>query len=173
MRTPVLETERLILRPLAVSDAQHIFDSWTSCPVVTQYMIFDQHENVQETIDWLTFEQANYDNDHVYTFGLVLKETGELIGSGGLSWEDDCFYIGYILSQNNWYKGFAKEAASRMIEFAKNDLGASKIIGRHANGNAGSEKILHNLGFEFYKDITFSSFGNKKTFDGKLQVLNF
>ncbi len=173
MKTPTLQTERLVLRPLGVSDAEHIFTSWTSCPVVTQYMVFDQHESVQETIDWLSFEESNLESDQFYTFGFVCKESGELIGSGGLAWENDCFYIGYILSQNHWYKGFAMEAATAIIDFAKNQLGAKKIVGRHAVDNVGSEKILNRLGFKPFESGSFTSFGGKKTFPVILQVLHF
>lgn len=43
MNTLILETERLILRPLSVADAQAIFDRWTSDPVVTKYMRYSTH----------------------------------------------------------------------------------------------------------------------------------
>lgn len=172
MKTPILKTERLILRPLTIADAEHIYSAWASCPKTTKYMIFDQHETLQDTIGWLEFEQANHNNDKIFTFGFELKETGELVGSGGLCWENDCFYIGYILAQEYWYKGLAMEASKAMIAFAKTDLGVDKIIGRFATENEGSEKILSRLGFVHHQDTTFTSFGNKKTFDAKLYLLN-
>ena len=30
MKTPIIETERVILRPLVLEDAQDIFERWTS-----------------------------------------------------------------------------------------------------------------------------------------------
>ena len=84
MRTPILETERLILRPLSVDDAEIIYKNWTSDPDVAKFMRWERHKDVSETCEWLTVEETCVESDEVYNWGFVLKETGELIGSGGL-----------------------------------------------------------------------------------------
>ena len=50
MRTPTIETERLILRPLTVDDAQNAFERWTTDPEVAKYMMYTAHKSIDETI---------------------------------------------------------------------------------------------------------------------------
>lgn len=49
MKTPVLETERLIFRPMIVADAEEAFENWTSDPVVAKYMKWDVHKTPDDT----------------------------------------------------------------------------------------------------------------------------
>ena len=44
-----LETERLILRPLTVNDAEEAFKNWTSDDEVSKYVRWSTHKNVEET----------------------------------------------------------------------------------------------------------------------------
>ena len=83
MITPVLQTERLVLRPLKLEDAEHIFKSWSSDPETVKYMQWDVHTNIKDTEEWLIAEEKALDSDENYTWGFVLKDTGSLIGSGG------------------------------------------------------------------------------------------
>lgn len=53
MKTPILETERLILRPLIVEDAWEVFNNWTSDPEVAKFMRWSTHENAEVTKEWL------------------------------------------------------------------------------------------------------------------------
>lgn len=59
MNTPILETERLILRPITLADAEEIFHNWTSDPDVARYMAYSTHENVGATQEWLRMVEAN------------------------------------------------------------------------------------------------------------------
>lgn len=43
-----LETERLILRPLTVNDAEEAFKNWTSDDEVSKYVRWSTHKNVAE-----------------------------------------------------------------------------------------------------------------------------
>ena len=97
MRTPMLETERLTLRPLTVNDAETVFANWTSDPDVAKFMRWELHKNISETQEWLAAEEELIESDSVYNWGFVLKETGELIGSGGLVFIDSkgMYELGY------------------------------------------------------------------------------
>ena len=53
MKNPTLTTERLILRPLTLDDAQTAFDSWASDPEVAKYMRYHTHKSVDTTKAWL------------------------------------------------------------------------------------------------------------------------
>ena len=48
----VIETERLILRPMTEADGEAVFQ-WTGDPVVNRYMPYPVHKNVEETKSWL------------------------------------------------------------------------------------------------------------------------
>ena len=44
-----LYTDRLILRPFELEDAQAMFDNWASDPEVTKYLTWPTHESVETT----------------------------------------------------------------------------------------------------------------------------
>ena len=97
MKTPVLETKRLLLRPLTYGDAQAVFSNWTSDAEVAKFMRWDVHTNISQTQEWLATEEASIGSDLLYNWGFILKETGELIGSGGLVSQQSkgIFELGY------------------------------------------------------------------------------
>ncbi len=43
MKTPILETERLKLRPFCLDDAKNVFDCWESDSNVAKYMFWTSH----------------------------------------------------------------------------------------------------------------------------------
>lgn len=165
MKTPILETERIILRPLKVSDAQTIFDNWASDPEVTEFMRYSTHETVNTTIEWLTFEESNCNNDKYFSWGFVLKETGELFGSGGVGYKDennqDDFEIGYNIMKKYWGKGLVTEAMKEVISFAFNELKLSKLYVCHAKDNIGSQRVVEKLGFTYVGDGDFTCFDGR------------
>lgn len=164
MKTPILETERVVLRPLRLDDAETIFKSWTSDPDVAKYMVWDLHKSVEETIEWLNFEVDNIDNPEVYTWGFELKETGELIGSGGMIYRDDkeMYSIGYNFMKKYWRQGFGTEVAEKMLDFIVNEIGAKEVFGQHESGNDNSGKVMKKLGFEYMGEGEGEKFSGEK-----------
>lgn len=49
----IIETKRLILRPLTLDDAQDVYE-WTGDPVVNRYTPYPIHEDVQQTREWIS-----------------------------------------------------------------------------------------------------------------------
>ncbi|GET11543.1 hypothetical protein SN811_00430 [Ligilactobacillus agilis] len=43
--TPILDTNRLRLRPLSVDDASEMFHNWASNPQVTKYLTWPTHSD--------------------------------------------------------------------------------------------------------------------------------
>lgn len=166
MRTPILETERLILRPLAVSDAEHIYKSWTSDPDVARFMIWELHENVGVTKEWLKGVEAGLDNDTSYVWGVVLKKTGLLIGSAGIAFVPalGCFELGYNFMKSAWGMGFATEASRAILKFARDTLSQRRFFCRHAVENVRSQRVIEKLGFTFVGEGSYDSMTGKKHF---------
>lgn len=144
MKTPVLETDRLRLRPLSVKDADEAFKNWTSDRDVARFMRWKLHSDVNETREWLAFEETKIESDKSYVWGYVLKETGELIGSGGLLFKEDkgMFEIGYNIMKKYWNCGIATEAAQRIIDFGKTELNQKQFYCVHAKDNPASGRVI-------------------------------
>lgn len=169
MRTPVLETERLILRPLNLSDAQEIFNNWSSDPDVAKYMLWNVHQSVEDTKGWLKIVESNIDSDEVYDWGFVRKSDNKLIGSGGLSYNQNkgMFTIGYNLMKACWNQGYTSEAAARMLSFAVEDLNQKKLYSMHAKENIYSGKVLEKIGFRYIADTLYKKPGEAREFEAK------
>lgn len=157
MNTPILETERLILRPFCKSDATAVFECWESDPEVAKYMFWKSHNDINRTKEWLAFEIGQIEKNDWYRFALVLKETNELIGTALIYYEEEveCWEVGYNLGRNYWGKGYTTEAMKSIIEFAKAKLGIMELVGRYAKENPASGNVMKKLGFRYEKDIPY------------------
>ena len=157
MNTPILETERLILRPFQADDAVSVFECCESDPDVAKYMFWTSHNDIEKTKEWIMFELGQVEKDDWYGFALVLKGTSELIGTALIYFEEEveCWEIGYNLGKKYWGKGYATEAMVKVIDFAGKQLKISQIVGRYAKENPASGNVMKKLGFKYEKDIPY------------------
>jgi len=158
--TNTLETERLILRPLTLADAETAYYGWTGDPEVAKYVSWLPHHSIGDTIQWLKEIEWKQDEDgniipiDNYIWGFVLRETGELFGSGGLIWEADwqLFQVGYNIMKTHWSRGYTTEAMRAILKFAASNLGIKKVAGGHAKENLASARVIEKLGFVYDRD---------------------
>lgn len=157
MKTPILETERLRLRPFKREDALAVFEGWESDPEVAKYMFWTSHNDIEKTKEWVAFEIGQIEKDDWYRFAIVHKETGELLGTALIYYEEEVegWEIGYNLGQKYWNKGYTTEAVKKVIDFATEELKLSEIIGRYAKENPASGNVMQKLGFAYEKDIPY------------------
>lgn len=157
MRTPILETDRLVLRPFKEDDVADVFECWESDPDVAKYMFWTSHNDIEKTREWITFELNQIEKQDWYRFAIVLKDTNTLIGTALVYYEEEveCWEIGYNLGKKYWGKGYTTEAMKRVIEFATEELKLSQIVGRYAKENPASGRVMTKLGFKYEKDIPY------------------
>jgi len=169
MTTPILETNRILLRPLNTSDAEAVFNNWAADIDATKYMRFNTHQSIADTVKWLSFEEANIASGDSYVWGFVHKETSALFGSGGLlySKERGMFEPGYIIMEKYRNQGLVTEAAKAIIDFAVKELGQTKLFAIHAKENPASGKVMEKTGFVYQRDGKYSSFDGKRIFESR------
>ena len=162
---PLLESERLILRPLTIEDLQTVF-KWTGDPRVNKYMIYPLYKSAEEVDDWVG---TLYEDEKKLDYGFVLKSTGELIGSGGLYYHEDIdvWSVGYNLAYDYWHNGYTPEAIKRIIEYAQSKYKVRAIAGTFAIGNEGSRRVMEKLGMSFYEDTEYTKLDGSETFKAK------
>ena len=167
---PNIETERLILRPHTVEDAEDVF-AWTSDERVTEFMNYSRHESVNDSAEWLK-SLGTLENE--YTWGIVRKQDGKLIGSCSIRLRPDSMVwsFGYNLRWDCWNKGYATEAAKSMIAFVRKEHGAEKIMAEHAVDNPASGRVMEKCGMHFVKYGEYSSFDGTRTYRSKVYELD-
>ena len=110
-----IKTERLIIRPLTVNDAEDAFE-WLSDPVVNRFMPYAPYENVGQVKEWISGIK-----DEENHFGFELAATGKVIGSGDVEFdsENNAYHLGYNLNRAFWGQGYATEAAKALAKKLK------------------------------------------------------
>ena len=161
-----IETERLILRNLTPDDWQAAF-RWCGDPDVARYMVYPVYTRAEDVRTWL--ESLDPDDPDDYDAGIVLKETGELIGSGGLFYkpEDDLWTIGYNLRKDQWGHGYVVETILGLLEHIKKQRTVRGIQGTFAAVNHKSQRVMEKLGMTFVEDITLTKLDGSASYPGK------
>lgn len=150
MHNFVIETERLILRPLHIEDCDAVFQ-WVSDDDVARYMVYNTYKSKDEVTDWLTSLQ---EPGSEYHFGFVRKEDNQLIGSGSIgpdSVRNGFWGFGYNLRKDCWGKGYATEATKAMMKFAYEHFGITKFSSSHVEQNKASGHVMEKCGLHFVK----------------------
>lgn len=171
-KEPILETERLILRPLTVEDAEDCF-KWASDERVARFMSYPKAKDISEEIEWLKFVETD---ENEYNWGFVIKESGELIGSGSIGPDkfiNGYWGIGYNIKYDYWNNGYTTEAMQEIIRFAHKKLGVKKFCSDHAVENHASGRVMEKCGMKFHHYGEYSKLDNSKTFKAKFYTLEF
>lgn len=159
-----ITTDRLILRPLTLDDAEAAFE-WTGDDRVTQYMIYSTHESVETTREWL---RSIVTSDTQFEFGFVRRSDDKLIGSGGIRLLDDGFWeFGYNFRYDCWGMGYATEASMAMIELVRSRYGDVRLKAECAAENTASAHVIEKCGLHFVGYGEYSSYDGLKTFRSK------
>ncbi len=150
----IAETERLILRELTPDDAQFAFDL-NSNPEVLKYTGDEPFDSVEQAREFLE-NYSDYQRNGFGRWGVVLKETGKLIGWCGLKRDRETGEVdlGYRFFQENWNRGFATEASVACLEIGKATFNLERIVARAQKENPASYKVMEKLGFTFEKEYS-------------------
>ena len=171
MNAHVFETERLLLRPLTVEDAEAAF-VWLSDPEVNRFMPYALYTEVEAARAWLATLDELVDN---YVFGIVRKADHLLIGTVSVrlgAIEPGAWSLGYNLRRDCWQQGYATEAARGILDFAYRILGARDFTAEHAIANPVSGSVLRRCGFVYVRDITYAKRDGSEVFPAKFYKLH-
>lgn len=146
---PTLSTERLILRQLSKSDAPSLF-KYCSSPTSAKFGAWRLHESVEETKSYIKWLLKSAKQGEYFTWGIVLKENGQLIGTCSYSEVDPVFKvaeIGYGIQKAYQGNGYAKEAVGKIVEYGFCTVGFQKMYARIMKENERSQNLVEKLRF--------------------------
>jgi [ribosomal protein S5]-alanine N-acetyltransferase len=158
-----LETERLILRPLEMSDAEGMF-LLDSNPNVHLYLGNNPVKSLEESIGYIENIQNQYKENGIGRFAVILKESGEFIGWSGIKFiteeennHNNFYEIGYRFREEFWGKGFAYESAKAWYDYAFNELKVGILYASAHIDNTGSRKILEKIGLHLKNEYVWNN----------------
>jgi len=154
----VLDTERLFLRRLTVDDAEFILTLLNE-PSFLRYIGDKKVRNLDDARQYIVNGPvASYER---HGFGLCLAELRDShtpVGMCGLLKRDELPDpdIGFALLPDFWNKGFAFEAASAVLQDARERLKLPRVLAITSEDNEASINLLQRLGFVFQRVIRIS-----------------
>ena len=146
---PHLETERLILRRLHLSDAKALFTILAD-EEVTRFYDDEAFTEISQAREQLESWASGFDARRCVRWGIALREDGDVIGTCGyygFHGRHARASIGYELARSYWRQGIMTEALDAVIGFGFREVGLNRIQAVVMPGNEGSDKLLEKLRF--------------------------
>ncbi|WP_277316300.1 GNAT family protein [Sphingomonas sp. AOB5] len=141
--TPVLTSERLILRPRSVADAAALHAIFSDVELM-HWWSSAAHERMEQTVEEISRERPGW-----RAWAITLKGDDTAIGTVavGEKRQGNVAEIGYILNRAHWGGGIAREAVSRVIDQIF-DEGQRRVFADTDPDNVASRGLLERLGFK-------------------------
>lgn len=152
MTFPVIETERLILRPWAETDAADLF-AFAKDPRVGPVAGWPAHADVDESRRLIRTVLSGPE-----TYAVLLKSAGHAVGGIGLkigaksdmaAGESEA-ELGYWIGVPYWGQGLIPEAVRALLRHAFEQLGLETLWCGYYSGNRKSRRVQEKCGFVYH-----------------------
>ncbi len=153
MQTPVLETERLILRAPLAED----FEAWAAFCADEETMRFIGGQQDRAGAWRVMCVAAGAWTVRGFSmFSVIEKATGRWVGRLG-PWRPEGWpgtEVGWGIARDAWGKGYATEGATAAIDWAFDVLGWDEVIHTIEPANVNSQKVAERLGSRILRQAT-------------------
>ena len=147
---PILETERLVLRPYSDIDIPALVEL-AGAPEVAATTLRIPHPYVEQNArEFLAKCRDDASTGPETRFAITLRSDGRFCGGVGFRLDADHQHaeLGYWLGVPFWGKGYATEAARAMIHYGFETLGLHRIYASYLSQNLASGHVLRKIGMK-------------------------
>lgn len=149
MRAPEhLETARLKLRPVELTDAADIF-AYAGEEAPTRFMNFPRHSSLVESEAFAKRCVDCWESSSAFPWAIIAKGSNQLMGVIELRVAPPKADFGYILNESYWGQGFATESASAVVGWAIAQGPIFRVWATCHPRNIGSAPVLRKVGLSF------------------------
>ncbi|MEK6283794.1 MAG: GNAT family N-acetyltransferase [Acidobacteriota bacterium] len=150
----VLETERLILRQMSLSDTENLLQIFSD-PEAMRY--YPGTKTTKETEEWIDWNTTSYRENDFGLWAAILKSSGEFAGQCGLVAQEvegrREIEIGFLFIRKFWGRGLATEAARASRDYGINPLGSRRLISLIDPENIASRRVAEKVGMKLEKEL--------------------
>ena len=148
MKPLLIETDRLICRPLRIDDASALY-FYRSNPDIYRYQTW-QPKNLKDAVHFINnacfVEELN--RNQWNQFAICLSDNNKIIGDcGALLSEKNAAEIGFTIARPYQNKGYAREAVSGILSYLFKSIGIARVKACIDPENEASIKLIRKLGF--------------------------
>lgn len=150
LRTPSLQTARLLLRPFAQSDVEAIY-ILQSNPRVLRYWDSPPWSERARANAFISACRKMEEEGSGARFAIETRENGAFVGWCSMFRWNPVYRslgIGYCFDEPAWGNGYATEAVRAMLQWAYGVLDLNRVEAELDTRNAASARVLEKLGFE-------------------------
>ncbi len=147
----ILETERLLLRPLVAADAPQMTALAGDYDVAAGTLTLPHPYAQSDAEQFIAQGQAASHDSPDHVFAIALKADNQFIGLVGLH-ETRPFLraeMGYWLGKPYWNQGYASEAARRMVRYGFETLNLNRIHAGCYATNPASARVMQKAGMTY------------------------
>jgi RimJ/RimL family protein N-acetyltransferase len=148
-RPPLLETERLALRPPRMEDAEDIFRTYATDEEVTRYVIWRPHRSIEETREFLRTTLDFPADGSRLSWAITFKGDDRVRGMIELRVDRFKADAGYVLAREFWGRGYTTEALAAVIRFAFTLPGIYRVWALCDAENIASARVMEKAGMSF------------------------
>ena len=149
----ILETDRLFLRKMNMDDFESLYAVLADPEIMQHYPYSFDEERVK---DWIRRNMKRYEDNGFGLWAVCLKETGEMIGDCVLTLQNIegqmLPEIGYHIRRDCQHKGYAKEAAGAVRDWAFKNTDYPALYSYCKYTNEASFKTAEAIGMHFEKE---------------------
>jgi len=148
MRHPTLQTERLTLRGLLLSDAPVVKKLAGDREIAYNTLLIPHPYEEGFAERWIAERQIEFQKNGALTFGILLDKSNTLCGVIGLvtSRIHSHGELGYWVGVQHWNQGYCSEAAAAVVNYGFEALRLNRIWAAHFSRNRASGRVLQKLG---------------------------
>jgi RimJ/RimL family protein N-acetyltransferase len=143
-----IETDRLILRPPTLADAEAIFQRYAQDPEVTRYLTWRPHTSIAQTLEFLSGCVMAWQGDQRFPYVITLKGTDSAIGMIEIRLDGFKADVGYGMGRAYWGKGYMTEALRALITWALAQPRIYRVWAICDVENVASEHMLERVGMQ-------------------------
>ncbi len=148
---PILETDRLKLRPFRVEDAPMVMELAGDQSVAATTLNIPHPYEPGIAEGWILAHPERFRQGLGVVFAIERQGTGALVGSISLAFNQPNrrAEMGYWIGRPYWNQGYCTEAAGTVLRYGFSRHNLNRIYARHMGRNPASGRVMQKIGMHY------------------------